>query len=307
MALFLNSNRVLAIACFILGGTVGYFVRLDPDPKIHKLQNEIALLQRELSQAKRLGVRERVPLNPASELRSDSIAGGSPTHPVESRAQKHTEQRLEEWVQKTAAERDEEYTRVFGELGVGASDIERIKSNLVELHRNANAAGDPLGQLVLARSAYDEEVRSILGEENYLRYRTYEATKPAVREYGMVEEYALNHHKFSLDPAYKDQLVQLISEAKAATTETWDGPYDPLPRPVAGTAAIQKLEDDYSALIEKTKILLESAATTTLPDIYLEILAKYYANKQTDAARSIAYWKLPFEERVKQIRNGQGR
>jgi hypothetical protein len=98
--------------------------------------------------------------------------------------------------------------------------------------------GEVLRQLALVRAEYDKHMRSLLGEDVYRQYLVFEASKPALREYEMLREFALEKRDLSLDPAEAHVLVDLIGEAGATTTVTWSGPYDPLPRPMAGDLLI---------------------------------------------------------------------
>ena len=86
---------------------------------------------------------------------------------------------LEDWVIRTAAENDPEYTGIFTELGLKPEDQERFKSQVAELHRKAIAAGEPMRELLEARIAYDKEIHAALGDKNYQHYRNYEDSKPA--------------------------------------------------------------------------------------------------------------------------------
>ena len=200
-----NSDVMLLVVAVLVVFGAGYFAA-DDSAKISRLQTEVTRLRSELDRSRRPNfyaskLRTGSAFN-SPVLRSTPIAPNPEAQQPPSLAEKQAqlEQRgLDQWVARTAAERSEEYTRVFSELGVGLENTERFKSNLVELHKKAIAAGKPLEELMAARNAYDKDMRSVLSPENYLRYRTYEESKPANREYSLLGEYSLNEKKVAID------------------------------------------------------------------------------------------------------------
>jgi hypothetical protein len=211
------------------------------------------------------------------------------------------QQAVEEMIARTAAESAEDYfTRLSG-FGLDPEEIQQLQSELTELHRKAIAAGDPLQELVLARNDYDQSLRSLLSEDDYQRYREYEARKPAVREYDLLAEHA-TRHGLSLDPAEADRIIGLIQDAGATTTETWHGPYDPPPSPIAGEAAIEKMRQDYTALVDKANSLVEAATESGLPSEYIQLFVDYYTEKTQKTYDLRKFFNRPIEEVVGDIR-----
>src|SRR5262245_41208701 len=197
----------------------------------------------------------------------------------------------------TAEELSAEYSRVFSQFVIDPDRIQHFKSNLMQIHRQAIAAGEPLMELIKARNAYYNEVRSSLGEENYAHYRKYEESKPAVREYQMLAEFSLNEKKIPLDSAYTEQIVQLIKDSGATTTERWDGPYDPLPRPASGREMIiNALNQRFDALKEASSRLPEGAREAGIPDDYIRLIEAYYAKKLLENQQEISWMARPDEE-----------
>src|SRR5262245_34930729 len=196
----------------------------------------------------------------------------------------------------TAEELSAEYSRVFSQFVIDPDRIQHFKSNLMQIHRQAIAAGEPLMELIRARNAYYNEVRSGLGEENYAHYRKYEESKPAVREYQMLAEFSLNE-KIPLDSAYTEQIVQLIKDSGATTTERWDGPYDPLPRPASGREMITNaLNQRFDALKEASSRLLAGAPQSGIPGDYTRLIEAYYAEKLLENQQEISSVARPDEE-----------
>lgn len=208
---------------------------------------------------------------------------------------------IDKLIADTAAANSDEYTSVFSQLGVEPEYVERFKSNLVALHRQAVAAGEPLRELAVARVAFDKSVRSALGEENYARYRYYEESKPAVREYELLQAYALKEKQINIDPSYSETIIGLINDAGATTTETWHGPYDPTPKPAVGLEMVtNQLNQALFRLKDSSDVLLKSARESGVPDEINQLLAVYFADKIAEKARQLEFLALPEDERRRQ-------
>lgn len=302
---------LVMVTAALIGCAVGYFAGND-SAKIGQLRAELAKLRSDLDQARRFESSASKPRRPsisASQLAQPASNGPNPGAPQpfspEWQAQRQAEYKqrsLESWVARTASDRSVEYTRVFSELGVSPVNAERFKASLVELHRRAIAAGEPLMELIQARIAYDQDVRSALGEENYRRYRTYEESKPAVREYQMFSEYNLNEKKIAIDPAYAEKITQLIKDASATTTERWEGPYDPLPRPAAGLEMVtNRMNQELIALKERSNVLLDTVRQAGLPDEYNSLIADYYAKTIREKEQQLSLLSRPMEEQSREM------
>jgi hypothetical protein len=204
---------------------------------------------------------------------------------------------LDDWVIQTAAENDAEYTRIFGELGMMPTDRERFKLELTELHRKAIAAGEPMRELLKARLDYDKGIHGVLGDENYQRYRDYEESKPARREYTLLQEFASKSNNLAIDPAWSEKIIRLFKDSKAITTETWQGPYDPRPHPEVGVVMVATALSREAADYRKASSnLLQTLPKTDLPLEYQRLLRDYCSQKTTDMEREIARFSVPEEE-----------
>jgi hypothetical protein len=308
---FLRTDVFLVVALALFCGFTGFFVGRNP-AKLQSLQNDVANLQLQLDRAKlhltgssglqRPKRKAPARTSPAAPLPTSEESQSQKQKQWEQWADARTRQLNEWWVTNMAAGRDEVYTQLYSSLGLDTESIARFKSKLMGLHRKAMAAGDPLQELVIARNNYDEEMRSALGDEKYELYRQYEARKPARREYAMLEEYA-SKHDFQLDPAYASKIVDLIHTASATTTESWDGPYDPLPSPAAGISQVLKIRSaDYSKLQEDWAALKNAAVHANIPDNYRTLLQNYYTMKLGQISTELANLQRPQEEVLKEQR-----
>lgn len=210
---------------------------------------------------------------------------------------------LSNFVSRTASENDPDYTRLFTELGLKPDKGELFKSRLTDLHRKAIAAGEPMTELLHARLAFDEEIHAALGDENYHRYRDYEESKPARREYELLREFATKSNNLALDPAFSGKIIGLIKDAKATTTETWHGPYDPPPRPGVGKQMVLNgITHQLFELRHASSNLVQALPKSVLPNEYQRLLKDYYSSKVDEKERAIAFFSLPEEEMRKRER-----
>jgi hypothetical protein len=200
-------------------------------------------------------------------------------------------------VKDTAAARDSEYTQLFTNLRVPAWDIARYKSNLVTLHKLAVEAGSPMTQLMKARHEYDQQMRTELGEESYTRYRAYEESKPARAEYRNFEQYVWKTQNRLPDTAYADIIVELMRASGATTFESWDGPYDPPPRPRFGKEAFtNSLNQETLTLKSSSASFMKAIRNAQVPAELRADLEAYYNDRIQNAEERLTYYSRPDEE-----------
>jgi hypothetical protein len=298
-----NLGLVLALTCALIGSVLGFLVG-KTWVSVPDIRGEVARLQDELNQAKlnRTNTFRRFQLpralNPSVSRTPDSTdAELSEEQQNEKRMREIYARGVEAALARTATENASLYGSVLSELGLAPEAILQVESNLIELVKEAMTAGEPMGRLAMARAAYDTNMQVLLGEEGYKQYRLFEASKPALREYEMLQKYALEKRGLSLDPAEAPVFVDLMREAGATTTESWAGPYDPLPRPVAGSLAIEQMETDYNALVDKANALLDAAVAAGLSEEYVQLLEDYYTDTAQRAYDNWVFWSKPREER----------
>lgn len=137
---------------------------------------------------------------------------------------------------QSAARRDV-YTRLLTVLGMSQPDIEGALHALDQLHHGAIKAGDSMLELLQARRQFDRGMRDKLGEAAYDQYRAIESLKPYYREVDEIRRFAGTKAGFLNEDATVE-LAELLKRFDLHTTETWDGPYDPAPRPRVGMEPI---------------------------------------------------------------------
>ena len=79
-----------------------------------------------------------------------------------------------EIVSKAANERGSEYARVFQQAGLATEVSDRLQRHLAKIHLASLEAEVAIQQVLDARLKYDQQLNTVLDEEQYGRYRRYE-------------------------------------------------------------------------------------------------------------------------------------
>lgn len=193
------------------------------------------------------------------------------------------------------------YVPFLTELGLQPDQIDTVLGKLDALLRGAVQAGDPMQELMIARADYQRDMRSLLGETAFARYEAFERSKPYRREAGLIETYAAER-KVPMDPKFRKRLIELLQEFSLHTTESWDGPYDPAPRPLAGKGPVVASIDEYSGRITTGLPGFSAKAGAEFPPDLLKLVKEYYAIKLQEFAESRAQASMTPEERMAEMR-----
>jgi len=196
------------------------------------------------------------------------------------------ESAVREFAARMASNNAPELRNMFSKLGIAREKAQLLEAHVDKIMTASLQAEQAIQQLLFARSDYDQRVRSLLNDEAYTQYRQFEASKPAVREYDLLQAYA-SQNNAAVDPAYQEQLVGLIQQAQAYTELTWHGPYDGLPQVATGREMVaNQLQQQIDQLSQAANWIKVNASKAGLPDTYVNLLGAYYsqsiqANKDT--------------------------
>jgi len=149
-----------------------------------------------------------------------------------------------------------------------------------------------LEQLSEARLEYDQRARATMDDTQYGKYRDYEGSQSAVREYNKIEEFQAAKGA-ELSSTDKETTIALIRDLQAYTESYTHGPYDSLPDIAIGTdAVVNKLTRELTQLTEATAHLQERGVAYGIPDGQSAVLNNYYseqiARKQSAIQRFLA-------------------
>lgn len=191
------------------------------------------------------------------------------------------EARQQEFLAKMDGERFVTYDALLTGLGMNGEQIKEVSQKLRGLHEQAMVAGEPMGALALQRAEYDRHMREVLGEDGYRIYREFEDSKPYRREVAKIVELAQGKET-AIEPARQQELVSLLSRFDIKIDESWDGPYDPLPSPLAGAEPIaKKVGAQARSLKEGLRAMEQDPAWHALPEEVAAVASEYLRNRTT--------------------------
>jgi hypothetical protein len=298
-----NSVRVIkpGIIALALGIWIGYLL-WDDSARVLMLESQLRMAR----QAVRSSATQR---HSPWSLRPPSIQSVNPATPEAQReftASEYKNQRSkeisEEWIARHASEVSVEYSKVLDELGLRPEQIEHVKAQLMMIHRMAVEAGGPLRDLGDFRLKYDQELRSALGEANYSRYLEYEQLKPARKELDLINAHASKATIDQIEGSLSEQIIRLIKDSKAVSTEEWHGPYDPAPRPLVGKEKVtDSLNQQISDLTIRANRLLEAARSAGIPDGPLSLLQSYYETRISGLQERVMFVNRSQEQRTRDL------
>jgi|GEM_PF-2779796 len=184
------------------------------------------------------------------------------------------------------------------QLGLDPVQITHVLSNRAVMYGLAVKAGDRAMELSSFRNRYTSELRSILGEESYAKYKDYELQKPARR----IMEAAIGEQALSqASDEEKAGILTVIRRLNPPTPQTWDGPFDILPRPLAGS---EQLIPFYQSEIVQLRSALQSLPAEfqnqRLPTSYSELFVRHFENMLISHQNSIERLKLPESVRLEE-------
>lgn len=130
--------------------------------------------------------------------------------------------------------RNEFYGPRLAELGLSSEQMEKVLAQLAAMRDKAVIVGDATLELLQQRAAHNEEMLQLLGEKGHERYRQLESEKSSYRQ--LVAEIIpfAKKQNVVLQPETQSVLVRQLAIHGLTTMETWEGPYDPMPRPSIG-------------------------------------------------------------------------
>lgn len=194
-----------------------------------------------------------------------------------------------------------DYASFLSEHGLSQDQIKGALSRLDLLVKGAIMAEVPMQKLRIARADYRKEMKALLGDTRFARYESFEMAKPYRREADYIDEYACKQ-KAQADPKFKTRLVELLQEFHLHTTESWDGPYDPLPRPLAGTKSVVESIDEYASRISSGMPGFTAKASAEFPPDLFNLVKGYYSMKLLEFSETRARASMTPEERMAEMR-----
>ncbi|PYJ82485.1 MAG: hypothetical protein DME22_18600 [Verrucomicrobia bacterium] len=192
---------------------------------------------------------------------------------------KFTDSAINDMVSRMASNNAPELRSTFAQLGITPEKSVQLETHYQKIMLASLDAEMAIQQVLTARHDYDKRVRALLSDEHYATYRQYEESKPASREYAILEEYS-REKSIPIDPEYQQRVIALMQQAQAYTETSWHGAYEGLPEPAVGDeAVINQLEQQISQIKEAVNLLKQKAAEVGFPEEYLNLLDAYYRER----------------------------
>ena len=218
------------------------------------------------------------------------------------RGKAREKERKEQFVKEEEKRREAAYGPVLSEIGLSLEQMAHVSRRLTELHREAIVAGDAMGHLLQERSKYDKEMKALMGDAGYRKYRAFEDAKPFRREVEHLKE-AAAEKKVEIAPEQEKELVRLFQQVNLSTMESWDGPYDVRPSPIVGTEPVlANMRAKFTSVSEAFATLQRTHEWSALQQEVKDVTAAYFMEKIQGMQDSINHLSLPEEERMKLAR-----
>lgn len=270
-------STLVAGICCVISGLLGYFASHiaksnNPTPQLSHSIEVIATNTQQHSVS--LALEEPVPLpipKPAPPPeRQISPPKEEVASPVEDRlTQKHIESTLEQ--------ESRDYMPLFTELGLDEAQIRQLLQDISRLHLGASRVNSETIRLARERNQYDKKLKSLLEPDAYEKYKAFESKKGVRTEVSEMGSYFAERHFVPTESAIQS-IQTALEHFPAITTETWHGPYDPIPRPLMGKEVISRM-DELIAGAENQLPGLTTELSQSLSQEELVHVAGYYSNR----------------------------
>lgn len=224
-------------------------------------------------------------------------------HKLKDGKERNDEQLREDFVNKTSGDRSNEYSQVFSELHLSPEQAREFREKLANIHKESLICEGVITKLMESRNKYVSQMRDSVSPENFAKYQTYEETKPAIRELGLIQEYLKESQRPVIEPASQEAVIAIIKAAAGNTAISWEGPFDGLPQPVVGQdAVIAWQEQEIARQKEVSKVIQEQARNFGLSDETRELLSGYYQHRIKLAEKGLELLQVPPEEQFDSAR-----
>ncbi len=189
------------------------------------------------------------------------------------------------------------YAPLFDRLNLDNDQKSHFLEKLNDLHEAAIYSGESTLALMLARIEYDSEIKLALGEDNYREYRRIEASRVAEREVDIFREDAKSK-SIQVPENELKQIGSIFEKIGLQTRESWDRPYDPIPRPAAGSEMVAgNIESEISTISNALSLFRQSTDNTVKPETVA--LVENYLHEEIDRLnKSLVAVRMTPEERM---------
>lgn len=296
-----RSNYFLALTMLFIGLAVGYFLDSststtspNPDANRPKIPSDVMprvnnpITTRKLSEPSD---------SPSGSANKSAMAEPTDQQEMQNTRENLYREGLSNMVNRTTAKYVHDYMALFRDLGLDDVKSEEFRGRLTGLHHAAVSAGEPMQALLKERLKFDDDIKKALGEDNYVKYRYYEESKPAIREFERISAFIAKEKNDFISTEEAQAIIHAIKQAGATTTETWHGPYDPLPRPAIGVEMVlDRNREKLASLSAGVDRLFAGTLSENVSPKHLISLKEYYSQSMNKLSERIAHYSRPKEE-----------
>ncbi len=156
--------------------------------------------------------------------------------------------------------------------------IIRLRFSLGTCWVNKGRAEAYLIQLDDAKLAYDEQIKQLLGPEQYRKYRETESARPAMRELSSIKDFLQQTEGLELTTPEETSLLEALKRSKRIPV--YDGPYGEGAHASAGhDKVLTSLVAEMSLLLTESADLASSFSETGASDVLRSKVSEYYAER----------------------------
>jgi len=195
--------------------------------------------------------------------------------PVHFKANIHGVSRKDNWVKK----HEQAFVQNLKDLGVAEEEIGKLtgrRANLVEL---ANAEKVFRQEMQKERLIFLGELKKNISPEMYEIFEETERVKGSDREFIKMAESG-NPVETYLSREKELDLKVMLADHDMLTTESWDGPLDPLPNPLVGKVAVREhMVQSMQRLEGNLPILVSSMIEAGFENETIDSVRAYYESE----------------------------
>ncbi len=213
---------------------------------------------------------------------------------------------IDDLVERMSSNNAPKVDLILRHLGVGDDVRGHLEAHQKKIQKASLEFEMALEQLLEARLEYDNRARAAMNSTQYARYRAYEDSLPALREYDKIERSSITNG-VEMNPDDKEKTIALIQELQAYTDRYSHGPYDSLAEVAIGTEAVlEALTNQIDHLTGVAAQLREAASACGISDAQAKALTNYYS-AQIARKESAIQWFLSGAKRERpRHRNNAG-
>lgn len=185
---------------------------------------------------------------------------------------------------------------LFNAMGIPDTESSRLIAHVSEINEAALEAQAMTTQLLAARDAYDEKIKTLLSPADYERYKEFEEGAPARAAVEELRKYADKDGKV-IDTAELETIGNVIKDAKAYERIAYLGPYDGMPVVAVGKDnVLRNAEERLAELHDGANRALRIAAERGLSMQSIDLMFNYFERNVREKSEEIDRIQDPLTE-----------